>query len=316
VAIPRLEPGGAVIVIGARFAADDLGGRIIESEDGPNWKVVNLPALAGPDDPLGREVGEALWPERMGVDELEMRRTQMGTRAFDAQFQQSPVPAGGVLFKSEWFENRYDALPTLDTAQPVESGSSGSRPPRLLRVQSIDSAWKTGLSNDWSVIATLLNDERDTYVIDVWRGKAEYPDLRRAVIDEFAEHRPSIVYVEEAASGYAIVADLRRSTGIPIKSVRPTGSKIARAETVLPLFEAGRVRFPRSAPWLDAVLSEFLRFGSGGRHHDDAVDAIVLGVSMIKIRLGSTFSFGKIAARPVPAVGAAGFASLRPWAHW
>jgi hypothetical protein len=104
VAFPRLEPGGAVIVIGARFAEDDLCGRILESEDGPSWEVVNLPALAEEGDPLGRALGEPLWPARFSLSEIEMRRVAMGSRAFEAQFQQHPTPAAGAIFQRAWFE--------------------------------------------------------------------------------------------------------------------------------------------------------------------------------------------------------------------
>lgn len=62
VAFPRLEPGGAVIIVGARFAKLDLCGQILDSPDGPNWSgnAVNIPAIAQEGDVLGREPGEPL----------------------------------------------------------------------------------------------------------------------------------------------------------------------------------------------------------------------------------------------------------------
>jgi hypothetical protein len=58
---PRLEPGGAQVVVTTRWSADDLVARIEESPDGKDWHVVRLPALAEEGDPLGRVVGESLW---------------------------------------------------------------------------------------------------------------------------------------------------------------------------------------------------------------------------------------------------------------
>ena len=57
----RLMPGGAVILIMTRWHEDDLGGRLLEAEEagGDKWDIVNLPALARADDPLGRMPGEA-----------------------------------------------------------------------------------------------------------------------------------------------------------------------------------------------------------------------------------------------------------------
>src|SRR5262249_50256619 len=66
----RLEPGGAIILIQTRWHEDALAGRILKSADGPNWTVVSLPAEAEEDDPLGREVGAALCPERFDIAAL------------------------------------------------------------------------------------------------------------------------------------------------------------------------------------------------------------------------------------------------------
>jgi predicted phage terminase large subunit-like protein len=292
VAVPRLEPGGAIVVIGARFNADDLCGRILDSEDGMNWTVVRLPALAEDDDPLGRKLNDALWPSRMGVTEIESRRVQMGSRAFESQFQQNPLPAGGVLFESAWFDaNRYEKLPQRERPQatitPYHLAMYGTpfepkpkAPTPRMTIQAIDSAWKTGPSSDYSVIATLFGHGHEIYVVDVWRNRVEYPKLRRAVVEQYVRYRPRMVFVEEAASGFAVVQDLRGATTIPIKGIRPAESKVARVETVLPLFESGKVKFPVNAPWMSALLAEFLRFPYGS--HDDIVDAVTLGVRMMR----------------------------------
>src|SRR5215831_8015556 len=52
----RLEPGGAVVILMARWHEDDLVGRLLASApDVEPWTVVNLPALAEAADPLGRQ---------------------------------------------------------------------------------------------------------------------------------------------------------------------------------------------------------------------------------------------------------------------
>ena len=247
VALPRLEPGGSVIVIGARFAELDLCGQIRASTDGPNWHVVSIPAIAEEADVLGREVGEPLWPERMNLDELAMRRSGMSSRAFAAQFQQNPVPAGGKFYKLEWLSHRYDELPHGLQVQPSVSeiarekvfGETPRAQRGLLVVQAIDSAWKTGPSSDYSVIATLATDLVDFYIVDVLRARVQYPDLRRAVIERYEMFEPRMVFCEEAASGYAVVCELKASTSIPIVGVKPVESKEARAEAVLPFSNRG-----------------------------------------------------------------------------
>lgn len=264
VARTRLMPNARIILCMTRWHDDDLGGRILESDDAKRWTVLSLPAIAEEDDALGRALGEALWPQRFPVEALPKVPDEMSSSSFSALYQQNPVPAGGAMFKPEWFEHRYDQLPN-----------------GLRIYQSVDSAWKEGLSNDRSVIATLGTDLRDIYVLDLWAGRANYTDLRRIVIENYQKQRPLLLYVEEAASGFALVDDLRRSTGIKIIGVPPgRDSKEARAEAVTNWFEAGRVKFPRHATWMGELLGEFLRFPSG--RHDDIVDAAVLGVAQIR----------------------------------
>jgi predicted phage terminase large subunit-like protein len=287
VALPRLEPGGAVIVIGARFAELDLCGQILASPDGSNWHVVSIPAIAEEGDPLGREVGEPLWPARMGLDELAMRRVGMSSRAFAAQFQQDPIPAGGKFYKLEWLSQRYAELPHGLQVQPTAGeiarehlfGETRKAQRGLLVVQAIDSAWKTGPSSDWSVVATLATDLVDFYIVDIWRARVQYPDLRRAAIERYEMFEPRMVYCEEAASGFAVVQELKTSTPIPIVGVKPVESKEARAEAVLPLFESARVKIRANASWADALIAEFLRFPGGA--HDDQVDAVNLGLQKL-----------------------------------
>lgn len=100
----RLEPGGAIILIMTRWHEDDLAGRILESEDAPNWTVISLPALAEANDPLGRAEGAALWPARFDVTDLERIRTVLGTASFTALYQQRPTALEGGLFKREFFK--------------------------------------------------------------------------------------------------------------------------------------------------------------------------------------------------------------------
>ena len=77
----RLEPGGAIVIIGHRMHEDDLQGRLEErgraGGDCDRWEIVELPAIAGENDPLDRAPGEALWPERFSLEALERIRSNM-----------------------------------------------------------------------------------------------------------------------------------------------------------------------------------------------------------------------------------------------
>lgn len=262
----RFQPGGVQILTMTRWHDDDLAGRILNSAFASKWTVLSLPALAVDDDPLGRTPGQALWPAWFPEERLLELQTILGTRSFAALYQQNPIPMSGGTFRSEWFAKRGE-MP------------NSAYEPRIV-VQAVDGAWKTGVSNDYSVVATWATDFRDFYLLDVWRGKVEFYDLKRIVPEQYKKHRPHAVFCEEAASGLALLSELRKSSGIPIIGVVPKGSKESRIEAVTPIFEAGRVVLPKSAPWLDEWLREHLRFP--GSAHDDQVDTTAL--ALIRLR--------------------------------
>lgn len=79
----RLEPEGAICLIQTRWHEDDLAGRILATERDA-WRVIDLPALAdSPDDPLGRALGEPLWPELF--DTTHHAKTRKGKREMAAR---------------------------------------------------------------------------------------------------------------------------------------------------------------------------------------------------------------------------------------
>lgn len=69
------------------------------------WVILNLPALAKEDDPLGRKPGEALWPEKVPKNELENIKKEMGSFRFEAVYQGEPKDPDGDVFKRVWFKN-------------------------------------------------------------------------------------------------------------------------------------------------------------------------------------------------------------------
>jgi hypothetical protein len=75
-----------------------LAGRLLGSRS-DNWHLLRVPALAEENDPLGREVGEALWPEWEDRSVLLRKRAIVGERAWSALFQQHPRPLQGGLFR-------------------------------------------------------------------------------------------------------------------------------------------------------------------------------------------------------------------------
>lgn len=293
----RLEPGGAIILIMTRWHEDDLAGRLLAEQEngGDKWEIVNLPALAEENDPLGRNVGEALCPERYDETALLRIKGVLGS-GFYALYQQRPQPAGGSIFHSDWF---------TFASQPPE------KPAQI--VQAWDTAMKTGKQNDYSVCVTAAMYGTTAYVLNVYRAKLETPELLKAVRNQFEQWQPNIVLMEDKASGTGAIQTIKKTeyqaallawqeqvaaqpapqpTGnirvwqqqrqtlpkpaiIPIVPVQATGDKVERANLAAPYLESGRVVFCRGA-WNSELLDEALSFPHG--RHDDQIDALVYAI--------------------------------------
>lgn len=275
IAVPRLEPGAAIVAIGTRFAEDDIFGRLLDGPDADEWTVLKLPAIASEDDPF-RKAGEALWPERIGAAELESRRRAMGSRWFECQFQQNPVPAEGNLIKAEWLQ-RYDVAPTSFNKVCV----------------ALDAAAKSGVRHDYSAIVKIGATETGYYVLDVWRDKVEFPQLLRRVKHLEVEHpAPSVIYIEDTSNAVALIQQLRQETALPVVPISAKGSKESRVEGITGTLEAKRVFLPNEAPWLLDFERELLSFPLA--RHDDMVDAFTLALSQMIVRNEEFWSFSEV----------------------
>lgn len=261
-ALTRLEPNGAVVIVQTRWPNDDLPRRLMNGPRGEQWHYVRMPALAEEDDALGREPGEALWPQRFDVAALEAIREDIGPRHFAAQYQGAPMNSGGNIIKGEWFQ-RYDEQP--ERFRTI--------------VAALDAASKTGVRNDYSAIVTIGATKEAFYVLDVVRRRVEFPELLRMVHTAHEKHKPSRIYVEDASSGVALIQQLKSELHLPIVPVKPIGSKESRVEAVSGTIEAGKVFLPRSARWLADFENELCDFPAGD--HDDMVDAFAMALAQV-----------------------------------
>src|SRR3989442_4892518 len=113
---------------------------------------------------------------------------------FSAQYQQRPVPLQGNLIRRDWFRS-CEQLP------PPGAGD--------LVVQSWDVAMTVGEANDFSVCTTWRMVGPDYYLIDVFRGRLSYPELRRKVARLAEKYGAETILIEEAGPGMALLQDLR-----------------------------------------------------------------------------------------------------------
>lgn len=105
----RLEPGATLIIVMTRWHQDDLMGKVHKMAEEKNLPITKIcfPAIAGEDDPLGRQPGEALWPERLPLSYLEQRRAGMVEYWWQALYQQNPGQYGKSEWPDEYFEEPF-----------------------------------------------------------------------------------------------------------------------------------------------------------------------------------------------------------------
>lgn len=253
-----------IVIIMQRLHEDDFVGHALGLGD---WKLINLPAIAEKDELwtyqtfLGahewrRRETESLHPARFPIEVLKVRREQSGEAVWAGQYQQRPAPEGGGLVKTEWFQRR--ALETMPTKYE-----------RV--IQSWDTAIKTEEWNDCSVCTTWGVVGDDIFLIDVYRARHKYPDLRDAVIAQAARYRPATVLIEDRASGSQLLQELPR-LGLQIcQAIEPERDKQMRMASQTAILANGFVHVPEDAPWLAEYLYEMSVFPNG--KHDDQVDS-------------------------------------------
>ncbi len=250
----RLEPGGWIIIIQTRWHEDDLSGRILASEDGPNWTVISLPAEAEENDPLGRELGEPLCPARYDKEALEDRRRVLGSYGYNALFQQRPAPPEGHIIKRAWI--RYYTLPPNNFDRLI---------------QSWDMAFKDGDSNSYVVGQVWGQVGGNFYLVHQVRDHMDFPTTLSAVRTMSAAYPGAVAkLVEEKANGAAVIQSLKNEISGLIP-VGPRGSKEARLSAVAPLFEAGNIYVPQRMPWTEGYIGELCAFPNAS--NDDQADA-------------------------------------------
>ncbi|MFI4983945.1 MAG: phage terminase large subunit [Rickettsiales bacterium] len=246
---------GIIVVVMQRLHQDDLSGHLLSKK---TWLQLKIAAVAESDEQwhdfiYQRKIGELLHPNREGEDEVENAKIELGSYAFNAQYQQAPISSNNSLFRREWLL-RYNRLPTFNSIY-----------------QSWDCAVKNGELNDFSVCTTWGISENQYYLVEVLRKKINYPDLKQMVIDLAEKHEVTAILIEDKVSGQVLIQELATKLAAPIISIMPKGDKFTRFIHTLALFEARRVSLPINASWLSAFESELFAFPQ--TKHDDQVDS-------------------------------------------
>ena len=254
---------GIILVVMQRVHQDDLSGYLLRNSEG--WVHFNLPAIAEMPQSIDlgdgrihhREIGDILHPKLESPATLERHRLEMGSAVFSAHYQQRPIPLGGALLLSEWFEF-YSELPERDETSYV--------------IQSWDTAAKQGLLNSFSVCTTWLVHQKKYYLLHVWRRRMTFPQLVEAAEALADKFKPRYILIEDASSGSGLADTIKGKYASAVRLIKSEHDKQMRLYLQQAKFEQRRVLFPNEAPWLRIFLEELLSFPECT--HSDQVDSV------------------------------------------
>ena len=270
--LTRLIPGGWVVLIQTRWHEDDLAGRVLPADwagesgrilcrDGNEWEVLCLQAeCQTKTDPLGREVGQMLWPE--WFDDRHWAQFRLNRRTWASLYQQRPAPDDGILF-------RRDDMGTYD------------KMPEGLRIIGASDYAVTPDGGDWTEHGIMgIAPDGTEYLIDWWRGQTGPEVWIEKQIDMIVKHQPVCWFGETGPIRRATEGRLRqrmidRDALCRVEWLPTIGGKgsDARAGDIIAVAGMGRLLWPRAA-WVGELQRQCLVFPAGSP--DDGVDALAL----------------------------------------
>lgn len=265
--IPRLKPDAGLVLIQTRWHEDDLAGRILLTE-GEDWTVVCIPLIADTaNDPLGRAIGDPLWPEYFTPKFIEDKKK---SPAFISLYQQKPTPDSGEFFKVEWLD-------------PYTYKDEADFPQDVKWYMGSDHACGTKEENDRNVIIPAgLDNQGDLWIHwDIWWPReANRPDTHRTAHEMIRMQRTfrslswfvGKEHIVASVLPFLNVMMKEERVYIPLVMSVSSKDKRTRATSFRDLCALGRVHFPRFAPWWPDARGELLRFDKG--LHDDVVDGL------------------------------------------
>lgn len=257
-----------VVGVGTRWHKDDV---LCKMEKEPGFEMLKIIKFKAINDK-----GHALWPERHDINDLNLKKQRMGSRSFLALYQQDPSDEAGSIFKREWLTKFYR-----------------EKPARFDRIiQSWDATFQKSEDSDFVVGTCWGRVGAEYYLLDSVRQKMNYPETK-AAIKTFAAKWPSAFkkIIEKKANGAALIDDLAKEVS-GLVPYMPLESKVSRAHSVSPLFEAGNVILPDPsiAPWIHDFVEELTSFPNA--LHDDWVDST--SQALIELRTNGDWISGMV----------------------
>lgn len=315
----------AIVVVMQRLHESDVSGVILEGSR--NWTHLMLPMRYVPnrhcttqlapgvgwEDPRGETGEELMWPERFGEPEVRALEVELGPYMASGRLQQRPTPAGGGIFKDEWwepyilplgqnFQHGFDFIvASLDPAytSKEENDPSGftiwgvyNNRERQCRVLLL-SSWTKWLELHGQEVERKPNEKFGEWV---HRAKPQW-GLVEWVAYECKRHNVNLLLIEDKASGHSVAQEIRRlyaDENWQVRLVNPGSlDKRARAYTVQYLFADGMIEAPASITnpetgdiqfrdWAQGMITEASQFRGLPGDDDNLIDSMTQALKWLR----------------------------------
>lgn len=245
------------IFIGQRLHEGDLPSRLIATGE---WEILSLPALD-----LAKN---ALNPGMHSAQAL-LKMEKENPYVFASQYQQNPQPAGGGIFRPEWFylmdedPHIISTFITSDTAETDKTYNDAT------------------VFAFWGIYKIPETDEFGLHLIDCVEIRVEPKDLE----DEFMRFytdclrykvKPLVAAIEKKSTGVTLSSVLKKVRGlriIQIERTKASGNKTARFLEIQPYVAAKLVSLTKNSHHTEKFIEHMRRITANDSHlHDDIAD--------------------------------------------
>lgn len=260
--LARAEPHTQAIFSMPRWHADDPAGRM-QDQHVDLWTLVDLPGVAEDDDPLGRKVGELLWPSHRPPSWIDRQKVLLGPYGFASAVQCRPTPREGGQFDRAWFDLSHDSVPRGSKMIWVRHWDLAGTPGGgaytcgvLIGVRITDgTVWvKNVVRGQWAA------GERNGIIKATAKDDADALKSKHAVLYQ-VEQEPGSGGKDQAA------AVVRLLSGYRVEARTASGDKFLRADPFAGAAKNGDVRV-LSGPWRETYLAELEMSGPGAKYLD------------------------------------------------
>lgn len=268
--LSRRLPRARLVFIMTRWHSEDIAGMIEsvhkkepEAILGP-VEIINIPAQAGENDPLGRKPGEWLWEEFYDAKHYESLRLTMPPGMWSALYMGVPLDKFGEYIAEDQFA-RYEKYP--------ENGKDGIRKVRKT-VISVDTAQKaTKRSNPTAITIYRQGFDGRHYCVYAQKVKSKMEDVIKLLNTLAGNWNADYILIEDAGFGSQILQNYQGKMACPLVEYKGPGksSKDFLFENAVTYITSGIVMWPRNAVWLADVINEMVAFPNGSE--DDYVDS-------------------------------------------